>query len=352
MLSRETIKGAIAKKEIEITVSFYRDGDNLKKYDNETPLLSSELASNLYSDRLKITLGPIVKVLDKNTVESKYRFKNVPDCYDLRKSDNKYTINPGESIIILTNERIKLNENYACIVVPRISLSDVGIVVTTAYVDPFYDGLMRLHLTNFSDKSYELFAVEAIAQCFFFELTDPASEKYKESFSTKSVFFGQTWDGIINSDRNPFPTKKAASRIDKYRNIRYQWNIICSIIKKHSLILMLLTNIILFSSGYAVLKQEVNKYVAAIDEVEDMLVPASTEIIIESGQTYGDKEIIIDCPKSEIVSILCDNDDVHYRIISGDMESETKIIFSYTLPTLSIDEIEVSFSYAVIRRMD
>ncbi|MEY8391903.1 hypothetical protein AALA98_11110 [Lachnospiraceae bacterium 45-W7] len=226
MLGNEEIKKVITDKEIELTVSFgFKDGMPTQ-YETEQDLLSTQLKDNLYSDRLKLTMGPIVKVLNQKLVKSKFRFKATRDCCDLRKSNNKYTINPGESIVILTNERIKLNGKYACLIVPRISMSDVGIVVTTAYVDPYYNGVMRLHLSNLSDKSYELTFLETIAQCFFFELPDYVPEKFEEEFSMKSVFFGQTWNGILNSDRNPFPTKKESANVDRLSNIKYQINIL------------------------------------------------------------------------------------------------------------------------------
>ena len=156
MLSNKTITNALNNKEINITISFSLQNGVPTLYESEQDILSSPLKNNLYSDRLKLTMGPIIKILNKKAINPKYRFKGMIDCYDLSKSDDKYIINPGESIIVLTNEKVELNGKYACLIVPRISLSDVGIVVTTAYVDPFYYGLMRLHLSNLSDKAYEL----------------------------------------------------------------------------------------------------------------------------------------------------------------------------------------------------
>ena len=328
MLSREKIVEAINQKEIEISISFCFKEGALTLLEKEQDILVSSLKDNLYSDRLKLTMGPIIKVLNRKRVTPKYRFKSAQNCHDLRKSNNKYVINPGESIIVLTNEKIKLNGKYACLVVPRISLSDVGVVVATAYVDPFYHGVMRLHLSNLSDKTYELSSLEAVAQCFFFELSDPVSEIYKEQFSTKSVFFGQTWHGILNSDRNPFPIKKESISIDKFLNFKYQLDIIWSIIKKHSLILMMITNLVVLICGFAVFKQNFTKYTTAMKQIEDFLEPIASEIVINSGETYGEKEIIVEYAKSDIVSILCNIDEIHYKILSGDVENETKIVFS------------------------
>lgn len=351
MLSQDKIIEAICSDEIEISISFCYDEGKLVFYESEQKLLSSPLKDNLYSDRLKLTMGPIIKVLNRKRIKPKYRFKSLPDCFDLRKSDNKYIINPGESITVLTNEKIKLNGKYACIVIPRISLSDVGIVVTTAYVDPYYHGVMRLHLSNLSDQTYELSSLEAIAQCFFFELSDNVSKVYKDEFSMKSVFYGQTWKGILSSDRNPFPIKKQSVIVDKFLSLKNQINIIGSYIKQHSLIFMFITNLIVILSGYAAFKQEFTQYTTAMQQIEDFLEPTATEIVINAGELHGEKEIVVPYEKSDIVSVLSNNDEIQYKILSSDVKSETKIIFSYSLSSPLAENYELNFTYVIIRRI-
>lgn len=351
MLTKEQIVKALNDKEIEIAISFGFEDGNLVSYDTEKDFLNSPLKDNLYSDRLKLTMGPVIKVLNKKRVKAKYRFKTILDCHDLRNSNNKYIINPGESIIVLTNEKIKLNGKYACLVIPRISLSDVGVVVTTAYVDPFYHGVMRLHLSNLSDKSYELTALESIAQCFFFELSESVATEFQEQFSTKSVFFGQTWKGILESDRNPFPTKKQSAKIDKFSNLKYQLSIVWEFVKKHSLIFTLIANLAVIICGFVTFQQGITEYTATVDQVEDFLEPMASEIVINSGEFYGEKEVVVGYEKSDIVTVLCNNDQVHYKILSSDVENKAKIVFSYELESVATNKHEVNFTYVVIRRI-
>lgn len=351
MLNQEKIVEAIKNGEVDISISFSYDTDKLVFYENEQKLLESSLKDNLYSDRLKLTMGPIIKVLNKKRISPKYRFKTFQDCWDLRESDNKYVISPGESITVLTNEKIKLNGKYACIVIPRISLADVGIVVTTAYVDPFYQGLMRLHLSNLSDKIYELSSLEAVAQCFFFELSDSVSEIYKDEFSTKSVFFGQTWKGIFSSGRHPFPIRKQSVIEDKLLNLKNQINLISSYIKQHSLIFLLITNLSVILCGYQAFKLKFMKYTTAMEQIENCLEPTASEIIIEAGELSGEKEIIVPYEKSDIISVLSNNDEIQYRVLSSEVRNETKVIFSYSLSHALEDNYELSFTYVIIRRI-
>lgn len=349
MLSDKKIEQALKNGEIEITVSFERKNEKTSMFKEEKAILQSNAFGNIYSDRLKLSMGPIIKVLRRKSVPSKYRFKNYKHYYDLRKSSDKFLIAPGESIVFLTNERVKLNGKYACLIVPRISLSDVGIVVSTAYVDPYYDGLLRLHLSNFSDNSYELKSLEPIAQCFFFELSDAASSKFKDQFPTKSVFFGQTWQEIIRSDRDPFPTKKEAAPIDKLSALKYDLSIIREFIKKHSLLSVFVTNILMAVSMFCGVRENLLRYADSVNQMVENFRLESTEIVIEAGERYGQKELWIECEKSEIITVLCNNDKVQYDILSGETEDRTRIIFYLQLQNEIQEKTKIDFSYAIIR---
>ena len=65
MLTNDRIIKAINDKEIEIAVAFGLEKGNPILYESEKSILITSLKENLYSDRLKLTLGPIIKVLNK-----------------------------------------------------------------------------------------------------------------------------------------------------------------------------------------------------------------------------------------------------------------------------------------------
>lgn len=354
MLNSEQIKTAIVDNEIDIFYSFYqKENGELALFEAEKSFLDSPYISNLYSDRLKLTMGPVVKVIDKQYFNPKRRFKNTDDCIDLRKTNNAYKIRPKESIVILTNERVRLSAQYSAIILPRISLSDVGIVVTAAYIDPFYNGLLRLHVTNHSDSPYELKALESIAQCFFFKFSAPVDENFKHSFAQKSVFYGQNWNSIIKDDRAPFPVKKSAILSSKtLDNLKYQWGIITSFIKKHSIIFMIIMNLSVLYTGYLAFSESVTNYTSLTDQLVENFQPASTEIVINSGDTYGEKMITVPYGKADILAVLCNNDSVEYRIESGNISQESTIVFSYTQNVEQAGPQEINFSYLVLRRIN
>lgn len=118
-------------------------------------------------------------------------------------------MNPDESIVILTNENISLDGKHAVLIVPRVSMSEVGIILTPAYIDSYYQGILRLNIHNNSTVPFKLKSLEVVAQCFFFDFSGsvvPTSRR--QAFAQKSVFFSQNWKSILESDVDPFPTKK------------------------------------------------------------------------------------------------------------------------------------------------
>jgi len=50
--------------------------------------------------------------------------------------------------------------------------------------------------------------------------------------------------------------------------------------------------------------------------------------------------------------VLCNNDEVRYKILSGDVENETIIVFSYSLPSVLNDRYEMNFEYIIVRRIE
>lgn len=350
MLSTSQIEAAILEKKIKILGSFYYEGNTLTFCNEGKDILSEFLKGNLYSDRLKLTIGPVIKVLRKRSFNPKYRFKNLGECIDLRKTPNtSYVIKPRESIIVLTNEYIELNGDYAALIFPRVSLSDVGIVVTPAYIDPYYNGILRLHVANNSEYPFSLKILEPIAQCFFFKLSESISDTFKDNFSQKSVFVGQNWSSIINEERLPFPTKKRPKTSNQIIDtFKYQVANIGAFIRKHSLLAILIPNVIVLMTGY----NSFLEYKSLTEQLIKNFEPASAEIIVAPGEIYGKKEIVMKTGKNEILTVLCNNNSVTSRIFSSDKENESRIVFSYKREKSTDEQYEVDFNYMVLRRID
>lgn len=350
MLNDNQIKKALYDEKIKVFYYFYKDTNgNIVKFNEEKSFIeSSEFSTYLYSDRLKITLGPVIKPLKRKRISSKYRFKNQSEYFDMSKSGNTYVINPGESIIILTNERIVLDGCHSVLIIPRVSLSEVGIIVTAAYIDPYYNGLLRLNVSNNSQSPYELKTLETIAQCFFFELPDEASKDYASQFSQKSVFLGQNWKAIFNEDRPPFPVKKNKVQTNPFFDaVKYSFHAVFNFINKNALITAVISALVFGWAGYT----SFNSYKDNTERIISNFEAKPTEIIINSGDIYGEREVTVACEKDEILSVLCNNDNIRFEIFSGDDSGTTKIVFSYKLDTPQINKYEIDFKYVILRKV-
>ena len=105
VLNDNQIIESLENGSVKIFYYFYRENNTIKHYDKEVSFMDTDkFRDYLYSDRLKVTLGRIVKTLGKQKIKKKNRFKDYPDCYDLSTSSDRYLLRPGESIVILTNE--------------------------------------------------------------------------------------------------------------------------------------------------------------------------------------------------------------------------------------------------------
>ena len=102
------------------------------------------------------------------------------------------------------------------------------------------------------------------------------------------------------------------------------------------------------------LSQEDGASNTSLEEVvplSDVDVEMMRESLIEAGELSGEKEIIIPYEKSDIISVLSNNDEIQYRVLSSEVRNETKVIFSYSLSHALEDNYELSFTYVIIRRI-
>lgn len=216
MLSHSEIEERIRTKEIEITYSFLPDDDNKivyysqeQKVDLDDPNKQSTkfFKSKLWSDRLKITLGPIIKSHNTTICKDRKYLENQDRCIDIR-DNNTIILFPYETLSIASNERIKFGPSTSALIVPRITNADSGIFLTVAYIDPYWDGILQMVITNATGHRQTLKLTETIAQCMFFNVLGEVDLTYSDKFPLKSHHFGQNWKKILEEDFDPFPRRK------------------------------------------------------------------------------------------------------------------------------------------------
>lgn len=345
MLNENQIRQAINTNEIGINYYFKKRGTQIEVVDKTFDDYGGDL---LDSNRLKITLGPIIKVINKR-VKKKNRFKNRKDCFDLSTNNNEYILAPGETVIILTNENVSLDGKHAVLIMPRVSLSEVGIILTPAYIDSYYQGILRLNVQNNSKYPFKLSTLEVIAQCFFFDFNgDIVPQLRQQAFARKSVFFSQNWKNIYESDADPFPTKKKQVLTNPVKDFftscfKYIYNFFNDNAVVASAVALITGALIFYNTA--------SNYVKKVDKINDNFISNSSEIEIQPDANYGETSVIINCRKDEVIGVLCNNNNVNYNITSYGQDN-VEIIFSYQIEQTSKTKQRIDFTYTVIKKID
>jgi len=104
-------------------------------------------------NKICLHLGFLIRTLsDKRWINPKVLYNKRDGIIDLRKvEDHKYILQPKESILIFTNEAIKLGPEYLGIIISKTSLEERGITVSTSYVDTGSKSILQLIVTNNSE---------------------------------------------------------------------------------------------------------------------------------------------------------------------------------------------------------
>lgn len=179
---------------------------------NTTNAATRAFLTNLFGDRLAITLGPIVRSLRYTRHPRRHIFRGTPGVFDLT-SKGEIDVQPNESLTVSSIEQITLGASTAALILPRLSLATVGVVVAPTYIDPHWNGILQLLLTNTNARPVTLKLGERIAICRFYGIVGgPIPDDLKLSFPQKSHHFGLNWDKIFDSDADPQPLRKQPAR--------------------------------------------------------------------------------------------------------------------------------------------
>lgn len=163
-----------------------------------------------FGDRLRLTMGPLVLSHRYARLRGRSNYQGLPGVFDLRETDNRLEVRPGESITINTIENVALDGSLGAITLPRLTHATAGLVLSTSYIDPFWRGVLVLNLANQTKKRIEIRFGERIAQTFFYDLDGEAlPDKFRNEFAQKSHHYGLDWDRVEHGG-NPFPLRKGA----------------------------------------------------------------------------------------------------------------------------------------------
>lgn len=161
-----------------------------------------------FGDRLRLTLGPLVLSHGYARLRGRSNYRDLPGVFDLRETEDRLEVLPGENITINTIENVALDGSLGAITLPRLTHATAGLVLSPSYIDPFWRGVPVLNLVNQTRKRIEIRFGERIAQTFFYELDgEPLPEAFRNAFARKSHHYGMDWQRVEDGG-NPFPLRK------------------------------------------------------------------------------------------------------------------------------------------------
>ncbi len=162
---------------------------------------------------LDLRLGRYFKVYD----HTKYAvldplepetFKDVARMIEVNDKRAPFIIQPGEFVLAVTMEKIKIADNLVARVEGRSSLGRLGIIVhsTAGFVDAGFEGTITLEMTNINRMPVALYPGMRVCQLAFEEMSSPAEVPYHRKKSSK--YQGQLYPEESRISADPEFVKK------------------------------------------------------------------------------------------------------------------------------------------------
>ena len=138
--------------------------------------------------------------------------RNAPDC--------KYCINPGESIVIYTNENVTLNSEYFGLLLPKVKDEERGLFISTSYVDPNWTGVLQVLVSNKSEYPQHIKGQCEIANLVLMK----TSEQIEYLKEIQHDHYALTWSKIFtNPEYLKWENRKRTGFIKFLHAIRTRW---------------------------------------------------------------------------------------------------------------------------------
>ena len=199
MLAQEELRSAIESGYIGLAYSFLGNANDpyLRFVHEECKEAQDMFNSNLDGNRLALTLGPLIFPLTNKKLKKSELFGSTPEIVDLRNTTDGYLIPAGETVLAFTHEYIKFDEYHAALLVSKVT--NEGLRVQTSYVDPGWEGIVLMMISNLSDTPRLLRFGHELARMFFFR-TYKSGKRKNESIAHREM----PWHRIL-IDGAPFP---------------------------------------------------------------------------------------------------------------------------------------------------
>lgn len=200
VLNNEGIKKALDEGTLIINKYTWKE-DTLEKVNFDVKDLKG-------SHKIRLHVGFLLRTLsDKRWVNPKVLYNKRDGIIDLRQVEGrKYLLYPGEAVLLYTNEVITLGPGYFGLLLSRVSLEETGLMASQSYIDPSWEGVLQIVVTNNSETPRLLQEHCEIANLVLFKMEQDADGAAQK----KNDHYGVTWEKI--RDNPDFPKWKDRKR--------------------------------------------------------------------------------------------------------------------------------------------
>jgi len=147
---------------------------------------------NVGASSMDLRLGKFFKVYDhtKYAVLDPMKpetFKDVAKLIEIDDEKSPFVVQPGEFVLGVTLEKIKIPDDMVARVEGRSSLGRLGIIIhsTAGFVDAGFEGTITLEITNINRMPVALYPGMRVCQLAFEEMSSVAEVPYQMKKSSK-----------------------------------------------------------------------------------------------------------------------------------------------------------------------
>ena len=148
--------------------------------------------SNINASSLDLRLGRFFKIYNHSQQAvldpmNRTTFEGMTTLVEIKEPGTPFIVQPGEFILGVTMEKIKISDDLVARVEGRSSLGRLGIIIhsTAGFIDAGFEGTITLEITNINRMPVALYPGMRVCQLAFEMMTSAADVPYSKKSSSK-----------------------------------------------------------------------------------------------------------------------------------------------------------------------
>jgi deoxycytidine triphosphate deaminase len=193
--------------------------DELSDKDRVDSQIIEYFYKSLEPDSMRLHVGPyamidVVVGRDNPEFVSKRAEEFILDV----KSSGKLLLYPQEFVLLGTNEWIKVSDTIGATLYTNVRNSDIGLSHISTIIDPTWEGVLQIGLTNPTKYTKQLLYLDPICVVRFHRINKQTDEELFERFRKTRPHYGKDWWDLENQPGlSLFPRRKEYSKDGEFR---------------------------------------------------------------------------------------------------------------------------------------